>query len=97
MKKYLLMAVATLCLALAAPASISQAQILTEQAESGLLLRIFDAASVQFAKVGLSYSVSGLSTGYKAGTVTVDEVVGGNGFAVTADGNPVIITLGDLL
>ena len=97
MKKYVLMVAAAMCLAVAAPASISKTQTMTEQIESGLLLRIFNEASVKFAKAGISYTVAELSQGYKAGTVTVSELPGGNGWAVAAGGNIVIIAIDDQL
>ena len=96
MKKYVLMVAAAMCLAVAAPASISKAEAMTEQVESGLLQRIFNAASVQFAKAGVSYTVAELSQGYKAGTLTVSELPGGNGWAVGAGGDIVIVLLDDI-
>ena len=96
MKKYVLMVAAAMCLAVAAPASISKAQPMTEQIESGLLLRIFNEASVAFAKAGISYTVAELSQGYKAGTVTASELPGGNGWAVGAGGDSVIVVLEDM-
>ena len=98
MKKYVFMALAAVCLAVAVPFTTSFAHAQTQQYENGQLLRIFDAASVQFAKIGLNYSVNELMQGHKAGTVTILEEPGGESCYVTSGGgNTVIVDLEDLL
>lgn len=102
MKKFVFMALAALCFAVVSPVSFSQVQAQSQQYEHGELMRIFDVASVQFAKVGLSYSIGDLMQGYKAGTVTVQELpsVPGQGgsvvYSVSAGGNVTIILIDDI-
>ena len=90
------MALAALCLAVAVPTASCFAQPQTQQYENGQLLRIFDAASVQFAKIGLSYSVGDLMQGYKAGTVTISDGANGDGFAVSVGGGITTVILDDI-
>lgn len=96
MKKYVFMALAGFCLAVAVPATSSFAHAQIQQFENGQLLRIFDAASVQFAKIGVNYSVGDLMQGYKAGTVTVQDSPSGSGYAVSAGGDVVLVLIDDI-